>query len=804
MRPIAITLISLSAALLIAAPLHSAESNPARKRPAAAPEAAAERFIVKLRGSAVQSNVQIQAGANGESGATLAAMTQRVQSLAGRTRVSLESMRALSPTMHMMKVRPMASGESATDMLARLRADADVEYAVPDRRVYLHATTPSDPRFTGQWYLQNVQPSSINATEAWDITKGSTGTVIAVVDTGVRFDHEDIKAVSAGGKLLAGYDFVSGDSATSFFTANDGDARDADASDPGDFVTAAEASAHTNCDAPSDGSLDPSSWHGTRVSGIIGALTDNGVGVAGIDWNAKILPVRVIGKCGGFNSDVVAGIRWAAGLSVPGVPANPTPAKIINVSLGGEGNCDSASADVISEVSSNGALVVVSAGNEGGPVDSPANCPGAAAILGLRQAGTKVGFSSLGPEITVGAPGGNCVNTSGGPCQFSIDTTSNTGTTTPGTSTYTDTTHFNVGTSFSAPIVSGIAGLMLSANSNLKSPQLIARLKEGAKKPFPTISASVPAPGVCHVPTGASDIQDLECICTTAVCGAGMANALGSVNAALRPIASVTVQGTVNAGAALTLQGGGSTAATLGAHTIASYLWTRGGATISSASTANVTAPTSGALTACLTVTDDVGKQDTARIVITTTGSTVTSIVPGASACNAEVSVAATDATASEAGTATGMFTFTRTGDVAAVLNVNIAMSGTAGNGTDYASMAGNVAFAAGQATTVATITPIDDSLVEGSETATITVLAGTGYDVGNPSVATVTIADNDAAPTPPVSPNTGGGGGGALDWLTLLVSFGAVLMVLRIRVRERSAALLATRPAARRSARRG
>ena len=233
MRPIAVTLISLSAALLIAAPLHSAESNPARRRPAAQPEAAAERFIVKLRGSAAQSNVQIQANATGESAATLAAMTQRVQSLASRARVSLESMRALSPTMHMMKVRPLAGGESATEMLARLRADADVEYAVPDRRVYLHATTPSDPRFTGQWYLQNVQPSSINATGAWDITQGSTSTVIAVVDTGVRFDHEDLKAVSASGKLLPGYDFISGETSTTFFTANDGDGRDPNAEDPG-------------------------------------------------------------------------------------------------------------------------------------------------------------------------------------------------------------------------------------------------------------------------------------------------------------------------------------------------------------------------------------------------------------------------------------------------------------------------------------------------------------------------------------------------------------------------------------------
>ena len=790
------------AALLIAAQLDAAEFNPARHRPAAESQATAERFIVKFKGSAPSANLQIQAGTSGES-AALTAMTNRVQALAGRARVSLEAMRPIGPTIHMMKVKPLVAGESAEAMLARLRADPDVEYAVPDRRVYLHAT-PSDPRFGGEWYLQNAQPSAINAAAAWDITKGSTSVVIAVVDTGVRYDHEDLKATSAGGKLLPGFDFISADPDSTFFTANDGNGRDSDPSDPGDFVTTAEASAHSNCDGASN-----SSWHGTRVSGIIGALTDNATGVAGINWDVRILPARVIGKCGGFNSDVVAGIRWAAGLPVPGVTPAPTPAKIINVSLGGTGPCDSASADAVRAASEAGALVVVSAGNEGGPVDSPANCPGAAAIAGLRHIGSKVGFSSLGPEITVGAPGGNCVNTGAGdPCLFSIDTTTNTGTTTPvagaAGSTYTDQINFNVGTSFSAPIVSGIAGLMLAVNSNLKSPQLIARLKEGAK-PYPTTSDTVPAPPVCHVPTGAADVQSEECICTTAACGAGMANALGSVNAALRPVASIVVQGTVSPGATLTLQGGGSGAAV--GHTISSFSWVQGGVSLATGSTASITAPTSGTKTACLTVTDETGKQDTAKLTLTTTNSSVEPVAPGADACNiSEVSVAATDASAAEAGQNTGTFTFTRTGDVAAALNVNIAMSGSATNGTDYNTIAGNVAFAAGQATTVATITPIDDSAVDGSESVVVTIATGTGYVVGSPSSATITIADNDSTPAPTVSPPmnvSGGGGGGALDWLTLLVSLVAVATAMMARKRQRSDALVVWRRATRRRARR-
>ncbi len=456
-----------------------------------------------------------------------------MNALGARRGFTVQSSRALGGNMHMMRIAPLTNNETVAETLARLRADGEVEFAEVDRRVYPHALS-SDPLAAGQWYLQSSQPAAVNANAAWDITTGSKGVVVAVIDTGVRFEHPDLGRASAGGKFLPGYDFVSPNSASAFTTANDGNGRDADPSDPGDWVVDADGCE----DVPNSNS----SWHGTRVSRIIGARTNNATGVAGLMWDGYILPVRVLGKCGGFNSDVLAGIRWAAGLSVPGVPANPYPAQVINVSLGGEGACDSASAQVISEVSSAGALVVVSAGNEGGPVDSPANCAGAMGVVGLRQAGTKVGFSSLGPQIAIGAPGGNCVNVDGGPCLFSIDTTSNSGSTTPGTSTYTNQVNINVGTSFSSPIVSGIAGLMLAVNGNLKSRQLIERMQAGASKPFPTASENAESAGVPR-PAGASDIQATECICTTTTCGAGMANALGAVNEALRPIAAIQSAG---------------------------------------------------------------------------------------------------------------------------------------------------------------------------------------------------------------------------------------------------------------------
>lgn len=785
MRAIAATLIGFSVALLASAQLGAAESNPVRRRPPADAEATIERFIVKLRAS--QSNLQTQASPSGESLA--AANTQRLNALAARAGMTLHGQRAISPTLQMMQVSSVTRGNATADMLARLDADSDVEYVVPDRRVYAHATS-NDPLANGQWYLEAGEVSAINANGAWDTTLGSNNVVIAVLDTGVRFDHPDLLRTSQSGRLLPGFDFVSQDSAGVFTTANDGNARDSDPSDPGDACNAGT-----------------SSWHGTRVSGIIGALTDNATGVAGITWFGQILPVRVLGKCGGFNSDVLAAMRWAAGLSVSGVPANPNPAKILNLSLGGQGACDSASADVVSEVNALGVLVVVSAGNEGGPVDSPANCPGAAAIAGLRHAGTKVGYSSLGPQVTVSAPAGNCVNLSTTlPCEFSIDTTTNSGADAPGTNTYTDKIDENIGTSFSSPIVAGIAGLMLAVNSNLRSPQLVARLKEGAKKPFPTTS-DTGTPPVCHVPTSQNDVQGTECSCTTSTCGAGMANANGAVQAALRPIATITAPGSITPGSNVTLQGGGSTAAD--GRTIATFSWTAAGGTpISTTATANVTAHASGSTAACLTVTDDAGKQDTAKVTLTSTSATVTTVDPGTTGCPTQVTVAATDANAAEAGLDPGTFTLTRNGDLASPLVVTFSMSGTAVNGTDYQPIGTNVTFAVSAATATVTLTPIDNTVVTAAETATLTIQLGTGYEAGSPSSATITIAENDVAAPPTTSPSTGGGGGGggggALDWLTLLVILGATTWVAVGRHPRRRGAFLVTLRAAVLPARRG
>lgn len=744
--------------LLLAATARAEEYNPARKPPTETEQPNTQRVIVKFRAS---SRVSALAADARESAITSSAA--RVSAFASRTGLTLHGMRDISPDMSAMEVVSLV-GETSAQTLARLSADSEVEFVVPDRRVYASATS-NDPGAVNQWYLAGVQPSAINAHGAWDITTGGDGVVIAVIDTGVRFDHPDLQPTSAGGKLLPGYDFVSGDGGGIFRTANDGDGRDTDPSDPGDWVSIADG-----C-GPTGGS----SWHGTRVAGIIGAMTNNSVGVAGINWGGAVLPVRVLGKCGGYNSDVLAGIRWAAGFTVSGVPANPNPAKVINVSLGSVGSCDAASADVIREVSEAGVLVVVAAGNEGGPVDSPANCPGAMGVLGLRHVGTKVGFSSLGPEIALGAPGGNCVNiTDGSPCLFSIDTTSNAGVTTPGTNIYTDQINSNVGTSFSAPIVAGIAGLMLSVNSQLKSADLIRRMKKAAR-PYPTSSETTTRQ--CTSPSN-SALQIEECICNTSVCGAGMANALGSVMEAQRPIAVLSAPASVSQGVEFTLNAAGSTAAN--GRTLTGYTWTvdpGSTGTVSLSATTGATTslqpPSSGFAVVRLTVTDNTGATDEAAVLVQQTS--LSQMAPDM----AMVTITATDANAAEGGDV-GVFTVTRAGSTAAAITVSYGLSGSATMGTDYATLAGTVSIPAGQTTATITVTPTDDSSVESSETLMATLQAGTGYEVATPSNATITIADNDSsAPS-----SDGGGGGGMVDLLTLL---GALTFVARASLRRRA-----------------
>jgi serine protease len=442
-----------------------------------------------------------------------------------------------------------ALGMSSQALADQLTLDANVEYAVPNQRRHAHAI-PNDPRYandftgdkgptSGQWYLRAPQgdvQSAINAQAAWDLTQNNTSVVVAVLDTGIRFDHPELKPVAQGGNVLPGYDMV-----TDTGIANDDNERDSDAQDPGDWVSEQDISPGGSLEGKGC-LLENSTWHGTQTAALVGALANNGIGMTGVGRNVQVLPVRVLGKCGGMDSDIIAGMRWAAGLKVEGVPDNPNPARIINLSLGGAGVCTKPYIEVLQEIAAAGGLVVISAGNDaGGEVTAPANCPGALAVAGLQHTGAKVGFSDLGPEVAISAPAGNCVNISGGPCVYPILTATNAGKTTPilDDDSYTDSENYSAGTSFSAPLVAGTAALMLSVKPDLTPAQLRQLLMTSAK-PFPTTGAlsDVPSAQVKKCTPAQTNFSggitpQLQCYCTTETCGAGMLDAAAAMRAVL-------------------------------------------------------------------------------------------------------------------------------------------------------------------------------------------------------------------------------------------------------------------------------
>jgi serine protease len=423
------------------------------------------RLIVKLKAGSEKSGLSPKA---------------RIAKLGSESGVALAHLRSMA-----LGADVVIAQADAAQAVDALKADPDVEFVDVDRRRHVEAAV-NDPFVDGQRYLTNEQ-ASISAFSAWDTTHGSSANVIAVVDTGYRL-HAGL-----AGRFLPGYDMISDP-----HQANDGDGRDADATDPGDWVLASEATA--------DCKTRNSSWHGTGVAGIVAANTNDGAWTAGIDWNAMVLPVRVLGKCGGFDSDIVDGIAWAAGLSVPGVPANQHPAQVINLSLGGDESCPSFYPPLIRAVYAHGITraIVAAAGNKTDDVahHSPASCPGVIAVASTTVLGGKLAsYSNFGAGITISAPGGTYVPVL--PIQGTL-ALSNAGTTTP-----TDDAVFSEGgTSFSAPMVSATISLMLSVAPSLTPAEIVALLKSSAK-PFPA----------------GSD-------CTTDTCGAGIVDAGAAVRAA--------------------------------------------------------------------------------------------------------------------------------------------------------------------------------------------------------------------------------------------------------------------------------
>lgn len=369
-------------------------------------------------------------------------------------------------------------------------ARADVVVAEPDR-IRTIDRVPNDPSYGSQWHYR--APTSTvfgaNLPPAWDVTTGSSSTVVAVLDTG-RLDHADL-----AGQWVPGYDFVS-DSRI----GNDGNGRDSNPNDPGDWITSTENSSgfFAGC------GVSNSSWHGTHVAGTVAAATNNGLGVAGVGWGTKVLPVRVLGKCGGYDSDIIDGLRWAAGLTVSGVPANANPAQVLNLSLGGSGACSTSWQSAINAVTAAGASVVVSAGNSNVNASnaSPANCSGVITVAASGSTGSRAAYSNFGTTVEITAPGGDSSVGLGG-----VLSTLNTGTQGPVADSYA----WYQGTSMAAPHVAGAAALIKAVRPSATPAQVLAFLQQNIT-PFPAGST-----------------------CTTSSCGTGLLN----VSAAVRAAASV-------------------------------------------------------------------------------------------------------------------------------------------------------------------------------------------------------------------------------------------------------------------------
>lgn len=406
-----------------------------------------DRIIVKYRDSApaVASSMARVAGMSSDRKAKLDRAGQQLG-------IVVKESHAISTGAHVFKLDRKRNLKEVASLAAEMMAnDPSIEYAEPDR-IMTHMATPNDPRYTDQWHY-GTGNGGLRLPSAWDKATG-TGVVVAVIDTGYR-PHADLS-----GQLLAGYDFIS-----TAAIGNDGNGRDSDASDPGDAVVAGE------CGSGQPRYDQSSSWHGTHVAGTVAARTNNGTGVAGVAYNAKVVPVRVLGKCGGYTSDIADAITWSSGGTVSGVPANANKARVLNLSLGGGGACDATTQNAINGARSRGAVVVVAAGNDAVNVSnaSPANCSGVVAVAATGYTGGRASYSNYGTLIDVAAPGGDG--------SYSVLSTLNTGTTAPASDSYAG----YQGTSMATPHVAGVAALMLSVNASLTPDDIESRLKSTAR-----------------------------------------------------------------------------------------------------------------------------------------------------------------------------------------------------------------------------------------------------------------------------------------------------------------------------------
>ena len=412
-----------------------------------------DRFIVKYRdGSAERSDVT-----RAKSGLSRAAAAG-----VGGKAVGLSHVRRMTQGADVVKADRKLDRAEAESLMRQIAAAPNVEYVEVDR-INKPLLTPNDTNFSQQWGF-GTGAGGTYATQAWDVTSG-TGAVVAVLDTGIT-THSDLSA-----NVLPGYDFIV-DTAVS----NDGNGRDSNPADPGDWVTA------NQCGGTH--AAQNSSWHGTHVAGTVAAVTNNAKGVAGMAFTAKVVPVRVLGTCGGYDSDIADAIIWASGGTVSGVPANANPAEVINLSLGGSGACGATTQSAINGAVSRGTTLVIAAGNDNTNVSnaSPANCASVVAVGSITSTGARSSFSNYGAGVDIAAPGST------------IMSTMNAGTTTPGAETYVNYS----GTSMATPHVAGIVALMQAHATTPKTPAEIESLLKSTARAFPSTPSQPIGAGIAQ------------------------------------------------------------------------------------------------------------------------------------------------------------------------------------------------------------------------------------------------------------------------------------------------------------------
>lgn len=439
---------SLACVALLGAALAQA-TIPARLHDAAVPS---NRLIIKFKSNT----------SNKDQPQSLASYRERIQSLnadSGSALQTLQYLKSVSPHTHVAVTRQHVSHADLSALARKIAQDPQVEYAEVDERVYPHFVPNDSAYATQQWNLKSVaqEAGGVNLPDAWErsvagLPLNGAHVTVAVLDSGYR-PHADLVP-----NIVPGYDFISYDELGTFRTANDGDGRDGDALDPGDWN-----------DYSGECPVENSSWHGTHIAGIIGAVGNNSTGIIGVAYGARILPVRVLGVCGGFSSDTAAGLQWAAGLDIPGVARNPNVAKVINLSFGRSGLCSQTYQEAITAARRAGSVIVASTGNEyQTSISQPANCLGVLAVTAHDHTGTNSPWANIGAGTTLSAPGER------------IYSTSNSGVTIPAKDSYDHAS----GTSYAAPHVAGVAALLYQIKPGI-TPDEMENILTSSARPHP-------------------------------------------------------------------------------------------------------------------------------------------------------------------------------------------------------------------------------------------------------------------------------------------------------------------------------